>query len=70
MRNGSDHRNEEERLATLTDEERKKTDDLIASLETAVGQLNTRDVTLRGLIKGMIQDLNALRSLLGVVRPH
>lgn len=57
-------------MATLTDDERKKADELIGNLETAVGQLNTRDVTLRGLMKTMIQDLNALRSLLAVVRPH
>jgi hypothetical protein len=57
-------------LATLTDDERKKTDELIGNLEASVGQLNTRDVTLRGLIKKMIQDLNALRSTLGVIRPH
>ena len=57
-------------MATLSADEQKKTDDLISNLETAVGQLNTHDVTLRGLVKKMIQDLNALRSVLGVVRPH
>lgn len=57
-------------MATLTDDERKKVDELIANLEASVGQLNTRDVSLRGLIKKMIQDLNALRSTLAVVRPH
>lgn len=57
-------------LATLTDEERRKADELIGNLEASVGQLNTRDVALRPLITKMIQDLNALRSLAGVVRPH
>lgn len=57
-------------MATLTEEERKKADELIGSLETAVGQLNTRDITLRPLIKEMIEDLNGLRGLLAVVRPH
>lgn len=57
-------------MPTLTDDERKKADELIANLETAVGQLNTRDVTLGGVVKKMIQDLNALRSLFAVVRPH
>jgi hypothetical protein len=57
-------------LATLTDDERTKADQLVANLELSVGQLNPRDVTLRPLIARMIQDLNALRSLLGIVRPH
>jgi len=57
-------------LATLTDDERKKADDLISNLEAAVGLLNTRDLAMRPLITKMIQDLNAMRSLLGVVRAH
>jgi hypothetical protein len=57
-------------LATLTDDERKKADELVANLEATVGQLNTRDIVLRPLIRKMIQELNALRSLLGIVRAH
>jgi hypothetical protein len=57
-------------VATLTDDERKKADELISNLEASVGQLNTRDITLRGLVKKMIQDLGALRSTLNIVRPH
>ena len=54
----------------MTDQERQKTEDLIARLETSVGQIFPRDGANASLIAGMIQALNGLRSVLGLVRPH
>jgi hypothetical protein len=53
----------------VTDDERQKVEALISRLETAVGTV-PRDRANAGLIAEMIQDLNGLRSLLGLVRPH
>jgi hypothetical protein len=54
----------------VTDQERQKAEELIGRLELAVGQIFPRDGGNAGLIAGMIQALNGLRSVLGVVRPH
>jgi hypothetical protein len=54
----------------VTDQERQKADDLISRLETAVGVISPRDGSNAPLIASMIQSLNGLRSLLGLVRPH
>jgi hypothetical protein len=54
----------------VTDQERQKAEELISRLETSVGQIFPRDGGNAGLITTMIQTLNGLRSLLGVVRPH
>lgn len=54
----------------MTDQERQKAEELISRLEIAVGQLFPRDGGNAALIATMIQTLNGLRSLLGVVRPH
>jgi hypothetical protein len=54
----------------LTDQERQKAEDLIDRLEMAVGQLFPRDGASAPLIASMIQALNGLRSVLGLVRPH
>ena len=54
----------------MTDQERQKADELISTLELSVGQIFPRDGGNAGLIAGMIQTLNGLRSLLGIVRPH
>ena len=54
----------------MTDQERVKAEELISRLETAVGQVFPRDSSNSALIKTMIQTLNGLRSLLGIVRPH
>ena len=54
----------------LTDDERQRADDFLANLEKEVGQLNTREGNNAAIVKAMIWNLNALRSLLGVVRPH
>lgn len=54
----------------MTEQERQKADDLISALETSVGQIFPRDAANASLIAAMIQSLNGLRSVLGVVRPH
>jgi hypothetical protein len=60
----------EEEVATVTDQERKKVEDLISKLEMNVGQIFPRDSANSSLIASMIQSLNGLRSVLGLVRPH
>lgn len=54
----------------MTDQEKQKAEEMIARLEVAVGQIFPRDGGNAGLIASMIQTLNGLRSLLGIVRPH
>lgn len=54
----------------MTDQERQKAEELISRLELAVGQIFPRDSANAALIAGMIQTLNGLRSVLGLVRPH
>ena len=54
----------------MTDQERQKAEELISRLETSVGQIFPRDSGNAGLITTMIQSLNGLRSLLGIVRAH
>jgi hypothetical protein len=54
----------------VTDVEKQKAEDLISRLELSVGQIFPRDSANAGLIAEMIQTLNGLRSLLGLVRPH
>jgi hypothetical protein len=54
----------------VTDQERQKAEELISQLEMSVGQIFPRNGANAGLITTMIQTLNGLRSLLGVVRPH
>ena len=59
-----------ERTTSVTDQERQKAEELISRLETTVGQIFPRDSANAALIATMIQTLNGLRSLLGLVRPH
>jgi len=54
----------------VTDQEKQKVDELIGRLEMSVGQIFPRDASNVRLITEMIQTLNGLRSVLGVVRPH
>jgi hypothetical protein len=54
----------------VTDQEREKAEALIARIEVAVGQIFPRDSGNAALIAEMIQALNGLRSVLGVVRAH
>jgi hypothetical protein len=54
----------------VTDQEKQKADELVSRLELSVGQIFPRDGGNASLITTMIQTLNGLRSLLGIVRPH
>ena len=54
----------------MTDQERQRAEELVSKLETAVGQIFPRDGGNAVLLASMIQTLNGLRSLLGIVRPH
>jgi len=54
----------------VTDQEKQKADELISRLELSVGQMFPRDGGNASLIASMIQSLNGLRSLLGIVRQH
>ena len=54
----------------MTDQEKQKAEELISRLEISVGQLFPRDGGNATLIAEMIQSLNGLRSLLGIVRAH
>lgn len=54
----------------MTDQEKQKAEELISRLEVATGQIFPRDSGNASLIASMIQTLNGLRSLLGIVRPH
>ncbi len=54
----------------MTDEERQKAEDLLSRLEVSVGQIFPRDGGNAALLATMIQTLNGLRSLLGLVKPH
>jgi hypothetical protein len=54
----------------VTDQEKQKAEELLSKLEIAVGQIFPREGANASLIAGMIQSLNGLRSLLGLVRPH
>jgi hypothetical protein len=54
----------------MTDDERRRAEELISKLEITVGEIFPRDGRNAALIAGMIQSLNGLRSVLGLVRPH
>jgi hypothetical protein len=54
----------------VTDQEKQKAEELISRLEINVGEIFPRDGGNATLIAEMIQTLNGLRSLLGLVRPH
>jgi hypothetical protein len=54
----------------VTDQERERVEDLISRLELSVGQIFPRDGGNASLIAEMIQSLNGLRSVLGLIRPH
>jgi hypothetical protein len=54
----------------VTDQEKQKAEELISRLEISAGQIFPRDGGNAVLITEMIQSLNGLRSLLGLVRPH
>ena len=58
------------RRTDVTDQEKQKAEELLSRLELQVGQIFPRDRGNASLIAEMIQTLNGLRSLLGLIRPH
>ena len=54
----------------MTDQEKAKAEEMVSRLELSVGQIFPRDGGNAALLQNMIQTLNGLRSLLGIVRPH
>lgn len=54
----------------VTDQEKQKAEELISKLEMSVGAIFPRDSANASLIAGMLQSLNGLRSVLGLIRPH
>ena len=54
----------------MTDQEKVKAEELLSRLELSVGQIFPRDGGNTALLTTMIQTINGLRSLLGLVRPH
>ena len=54
----------------MTDQERETADRLLGRIETAIGQLPERTGPNAVLIKEVLESVNGLRSLMGVVRPH
>lgn len=53
-----------------TDLDTTAADRLLARIEVAVGELMPRDGSNAPLIKEIIESVNGLRSLMGVVRTH
>jgi hypothetical protein len=56
--------------ADVTEQEKQKVEELISRLEMNVGQIFPRDGGNAALVTELIQTLNGLRSVLGLVRPH
>jgi hypothetical protein len=54
----------------LTDTDTATAEKLLSRIEIAVGELMPRDGRNATLIKEILESVNGLRSLLGVVRPH
>jgi hypothetical protein len=54
----------------VTEQERQRVEDLISKLEKNVGEISPRDGGNATVIAAMIQSLNGLRSVMGLVRPH
>ncbi len=54
----------------MTDTDVKAADTLLSRIELAAGELMPRDGRNAALIKQIIESVNGLRSLVGVVRAH
>ena len=54
----------------MTDQEKQTLDQLLARIETATGAIPDRTGTNAALVADILQSVNGLRSLLGVVRAH
>ena len=52
----------------MTEEEKQRVEQLISNLEVATGQVFARDSHLGDLVTKMLENLNGLRSLLGLVK--
>ena len=55
----------------MTDEEKQRAETIISNLEVATGQILSiamGDAAQREIVSRMIENLNALRSLLGLVK--
>ncbi|HXD74541.1 MAG TPA: hypothetical protein VN628_12425 [Vicinamibacterales bacterium] len=57
-------------MATPTGVDNATADTLLSRIETNVGEIMPRDAKNATLIKEIIESVNGLRSLLGVVRTH
>jgi hypothetical protein len=55
--------------SNVTDPERQKARELIASVEIAIGEIAPRDGANSALIRDMLQALNGLRTMLGLIAP-
>ena len=54
----------------MTDQDKQKAEEMLSRLELTIGQMLPRDGGNAALLATMIQTVNGLRSLLGLVRPH
>ena len=54
----------------MTDAEKQKADILLSRIESAVGAFPERSGANAILIAEILQLVNGLRSLIGVIRPH
>ena len=54
----------------MTDQEKQKADTLLGRIEMATGAFQDRSGPNATLIAEILQSVNGLRSLLGLVRPH
>jgi hypothetical protein len=52
----------------MTDEEKTRAEALISNLEVAAGQVFARDNKLGPIVTAMLENLGALRSLLGLIK--
>jgi hypothetical protein len=54
----------------LSEPVKQEADTLLGKIETAVGELRGYDTAHATLVADIVQAVNGLRTLLGVVRPH
>jgi hypothetical protein len=54
----------------MTPQDQAAAERLLSQLEIAIGQFPVRDGTNAALLKTMLESVNGLRSLLGLVRTH
>jgi hypothetical protein len=54
----------------MTDQEKDLADRLLSKIETATGELPTRDGAAAPLIADILSAVNGLRTIIGVTRSH